>query len=475
MPARTYDAIVVGAGPNGLAAAITIAQAGRSVLLLEAAGTIGGGARTCELTVPGFLHDVCSAIHPMALASPFFRTLPLDRYGLEWIQPPAPLAHPFDDGTAVVLERTVDDTAAALGADGARYRDLFAPLVRDWDRIATHVLGPLRFPDHPLAAARFGLSAIRSAAAFCRTRFSTGRARALFAGFAAHSIRPLEDRLTAGVGLVLMIAGHVHGWPLPRGGAQSISNALAAHLRSLGGEIRTGILVTDLRQLPPARALLLNVTPRNLIRIAGDRLPAAYRRKLSRYRYGPGAFKIDWALDGLIPWRASECNRAATLHLGGMFEEIAASERSASQGDAGERPYVLLAQPSRFDPTRAPAGMHTAWAYCHVPNGSTVHMTDRIEAQVERFAPGFRALVLARHTRNAMQMEADNPNLVGGDINCGVRDVRQFLARPSLSPTPYRTPARGIYICSAATPPGGAVHGMCGYYAARAALRDVFR
>ncbi len=468
-----YDAVVVGAGPNGLAAAITLARAGWSVLVFEAGKTVGGGARSAMLTLPEFVHDVCSAIHPLAMASPFFRSLPLADYGLEWIQPSAPLAHPLDDGTVVMLERPVAATAEALGIDAIAYRQLIAPLVACWDELTADLLGPLPLPPrHPLTLARFGLRAIRSAQGLIQSWFRGEHARALFAGMAGHSMLPLDRPLSAAFGLVLGAAGHAMGWPLPRGGAQKIADSLASYLHLLGGEIVTGSPVASIDELPPARAVLFDVTPRQLLHIAGRRLPAGYRRLLKRYRYGPGVFKIDWALDSPIPWTAEGCRRAGTVHLGATFEEIAASEQAVWQGEHPERPFVLLAQPSLFDPTRAPAGKHTAWAYCHVPHGSPVDMTERIEAQVERFAPGFRDCILARHTMSPAELEAYNPNYIGGDINGGVQDLWQHFARPAPRLVPYRTPARGIYICSSSTPPGGGVHGMCGYHAARAVLRD---
>jgi phytoene dehydrogenase-like protein len=475
MPERyAFDAIVVGSGPNGLAAAITLAQAGRSVLVVEAAEIVGGGTRSAGLTLPGFVHDVCSAIHPLAVASPFFRSLPLAEHGLAWIHPPAPLAHPFDDGTAAVLERSVGATGETLGRDAAAYRRLMAPLVADWDRLAVELLGPLRRPRHPIALARFGLRAIRSVRGLAESLFEGERARALFAGMAAHSMLPLEEPVTAAFGLVLGITGHTVGWPMARGGSQNIADALACYLRALGGEIVTGTRVESVDELPPARAVLFDVTPRQLLRIAGHHLPAGYRRRLAGYRYSPGVFKIDWALDGPIPWAAVECSRAGTVHLGGSLAEIAASERAVWRREHPERPFVLVAQQSLFDPSRAPAGKHTAWAYCHIPNGSTFDMTGRIEAQVERFAPGFHDRILARSVSSAVEMERYNPNYVGGDINGGVQDLWQHFARPTLRLVPYSTPTRGLYICSSSTPPGGGVHGMCGYLAARAAVRDLF-
>jgi phytoene dehydrogenase-like protein len=465
------DAIVVGSGPNGLAAAIAIAKAGRSVLVLESAETPGGGTRTAELTLPGFRHDVCSAIHPLGLGSPFYRTLALEDHGLEWIQPPAPLAHPFDDGSAAMLERSVDATAAALGADGGAYRRLMQPLVSGAEDLLGDVLGPLRLPRHPAVLARFGLTAVLPATTLARRRFTGNSARALFAGLAAHSMLPLSRPPSAAFGLILALLGHHVGWPLPKGGSQSLADALVACLRSLGGEVECGRRVASIDELPAAGAVLLDVAPRQLLELAGERLPDGYRRRLRGYRYGPGVFKLDLALDGPIPWTAPDCARAATVHLGGTLDEIAASEAAVAAGRAPERPYVLLAQQSLFDDTRAPAGKHTAWAYCHVPNGSPVDMTQRIEAQIERFAPGFRDRVLARHAFAPADLERYNANYVGGDINGGIQDLRQLFTRPTARLVPYETPLPGVFLCSASTPPGGGVHGMCGYWAGRAALR----
>jgi phytoene dehydrogenase-like protein len=463
------DAVVVGAGPNGLAAAITLARAGRSVLVLEAANTVGGGVRTAELTLPGFHHDVCSAIHALAKASPCFRELPLAAHGLELVQPPAPLAHPLDDGTAVLLERSVAETAAGLGPDAEAYRKLMEPLVAGSGRLEPFLLGRSPIPRHPLAAARFGLLALRSAVGLAK-RFEGARAPALFAGIAAHSIQDLYRIPTASFALVLGLFAHTHGWPLVRGGSQRLADALAAHLRSLGGEIETGRRVASVDELPAAGLTLLDVTPRQVLELAGHRLPDRYARALRRYRYGPGVFKVDWALDGPVPWTAAECARAATVHLGGTLEEIAASERAVWRGEAPERPFVLAAQQSLFDDSRAPEGKHTLWAYCHVPNGSPVDMTERIEAQVERFAPGFRDRILGRSVRGPAEVERYDENYVGGDINGGVQDLRQLYTRPVVRLNPYATPVEGLYICSSSTPPGGGVHGLCGYYAARSAL-----
>jgi phytoene dehydrogenase-like protein len=463
---------VIGSGPNGLAAAITLAQSDRSVLVIEGQETIGGGTRTEELTLPGFFHDVCSAVHPMALISPFLRTLPLEQHGLRWIQPPVPLAHPLDDGSVAVLLRSVEETAVSLGNDAVSYNDMFRRLVADWPRIEALLLGMTRIPLHPFAAAFFGLLGLRSAAGFARFHFSGERARALFAGLAAHAILPLERVPTAAFGLVFAVTGHVAGWPIPCGGARSIANALASYLRSLGGEIVTGEMVQSVDDLPKSRAILCDVTPRQLLALAGRRLPEPYRQKLQRYRYGPGVCKLDWALDAPIPWTAEACRRAGTVHVCGTLEEVAASERAPWRGEHAARPFVLLSQPTLFDPTRAPEGKHIAWAYCHVPLGSQVDMSERIELQIERFAPGFRRTILRRSVMVTADMEALNPNLIGGDINGGSAQLDQFFLRPTWRL--YRTPSRGLYICSASTPPGGGVHGLCGHLAARAALRDGF-
>jgi phytoene dehydrogenase-like protein len=467
-----YQAVVVGSGPNGLAAAVALARAGRSVLVLEAAPEPGGGARSASLTLSGITHDVCAAVLPMAAGSPFFRSLPLAENGLAWIHPPLPLAHPLDDGTAAVLARSIDDTARGLGDDGAAWRRLFGRLADRWDLMVDDLLGPpLRVPAHPVELARFGLRGAWPASALARRAFRGEKARALFAGLAAHSILPLEKPLSAAFGLVLGAAGHAVGWPIARGGTQAVVDALVRVLRSLGGEVATGVRVERLDDLPPARSVLLDLTPRQVLAVAGGRLAGGYRRRLERYRYGPGVFKIDVALDGPVPWTAPECAQAGTLHLGGTLAEIAAGEAAVWRGVHPERPFVLAAQPSLFDPTRAPPGRHTFWAYCHVPNGSQTDMTDPILRQVERFAPGFRARILALRAMDTVRMEAYNANYVGGDINGGAQHFDQLFGRPAWRRVPYATPAPGLYICSSATPPGGGVHGMCGYWAAQAVLR----
>ncbi|SFW85613.1 phytoene desaturase family protein [Chitinophaga sancti] len=474
MNKQAYDAIVVGAGPNGLSAAITLQQRGIQVLLLEGKDTIGGGLRSKALTLPGFVHDVCSAIHPLAAGSPFFRTLPLADYGLKFLQPELAAAHPFDDGTAAVLHRSLDETAKGLGIDERAYHQLMDPVVRDWPLLAPALLGPLSIPKHPLAMARFGLKALLPAKMLA-ARFQGKTARGLFAGMAAHCIQPLSNLTTAAIGMVLLANGHLEGWPAPQGGAQAIANALAAYFESIGGEIQTNTYIRSLNDLPSARAILLDLTPKQLLEIAGDKLKGLYKYQLQHYRYGMGVFKVDWALDGPIPFTNENCRKAGTVHLGNTLEEITLSEQISSKGLYPEKPFVLLAQQSIFDPSRAPEGKHTAWAYCHVPHGSTVDMTAHIENQVERFAPGFRDLIIGRHTMNTREMEAYNPNYIGGDINGGILDITQLYTRPAIRLSPYSTPAKGIYICSSATPPGGGVHGMCGHHAAKKALKDIFK
>ena len=470
-----YDAVVVGSGPNGLAAAITLARAGCSVLVCEGNATIGGGARSAELTLPGFVHDVCSAVHPLGAGSPFFKTLPLERFGLEWIQPEIALAHPLDDGSAACLYRDLSVTAEQLGRDSRAYRRLMQPLARKWENLANEFLQPmLHLPRHPVTLARFGIPAVCPATLLGKFMFGGEPARALFAGIAAHSFLPLEAPVSSAFALVLGLAGHVVGWPIPRGGSQQIANALAGYLRELDGAIETNRRVENLNALPKSRAVLLDISVWEFLRIAGKQLPEGYRHRLNSFRHGPGVFKIDYALSEPVPWTAESCKRAGTIHLGGGMDEIAAAEREVAHGRIPERPFVLLAQQSLFDAARAPDGQHTLWAYCHIPFDCNADMSDRIESQVERFAPGFRDCILARHKMTAADLGQSNPNLIGGDINGGAADLMQLIARPVFSPTPYRTPLRGVYLCSASTPPGGGVHGMCGYHAARAALREVF-
>jgi phytoene dehydrogenase-like protein len=465
--------------------AITLARAGLSVLVLEANPTIGGGARSAEVTLPGFVHDVCSAIHPLAAGSPFFKTLPLERFGLDWIQPEIPLAHPLDDGTAACLQRDIDLTANSFGSDARSYRNLMTPLTRDWQKLSAEFLQPiLHLPRHPIALGRFGIRALCPATWLTRFLFKNEPTRALFAGIAAHSFLPLESLVASAFGLVLGSAGHAVGWPLPRGGSQSISKALANYFRGLGGKIETDRRVENLDQLPKPRVTLFDTTVWQFARIAGGRLPTRYRDRLKNFRHAPGIFKIDYALSSPIPWKSEACRRAGTIHLGGTLDQIASAERNVARGQVPDRPFVLVAQQSLFDETRAPSGKHTLWAYCHAPFGCSprrvrpvadkIDMSERIESQIERFAPGFRDCILGRHKMSATDLEKSNPNLAGGDINGGAANLWQLIARPILSPTPYRTPLRGIYLCSSSTPPGGGVHGMCGYHAARAALRDMF-
>jgi phytoene dehydrogenase-like protein len=472
---HVYDAVVVGAGPNGLAAAVVLAEAGRSVLVLEAKTTIGGGCRTAEITLPGFHHDLCAAIHPMSLVSPLLRRLPLDQHGLSWIRSPAALAHPFDDGSAAVLSRAVDVTGATLAEDGEAWARLMRPFLEQSDALFSDILKPVRIPRHPLLMARFGLVGLRSCSSLVRSHFRGAKARAMFAGCAAHSFLSLNGAASASFGLVLTLAGHATDWPIAAGGSQKIVDALASHLRSRGGAIEVDRSIRTLRDVPPSRAVLFDVPPRALEAIAGDALSPRYRRQLRAFRHGPAVFKIDWALRGPIPWKAAACRHAATVHVAGTFEEIAQSEADAVTGRICDRPFVLVAQQSLFDASRAPAGHHTGWAYCHVPNGTTVDMTARIESQIERFAPGFKDLVLARRTMSPADLEAHNANMIGGDISGGANDLAQVLFRPVRRWNPYTTPNARLFLCSSSTPPGGGVHGMCGYWAAHHALRTRLR
>ena len=474
MAKTDYDAVVIGSGPNGFAAAITLQQQGLSVLLIEGKDQIGGGLRSAELTLPGFVHDICSAIHPMANSSPFFKTLPLQQYGLDFVYPEINAAHPFDDGTAAVLTGNVEQTAALLGKDEQAYLGIMKSFVNDWPKLAPDVLSPqLKIPAHPFALARFGLKGISSALSTAG-KFQTAAAKGLWAGMAAHSMLPLSNMMTTAIGMVLLACGHVGNWPMAKGGSQQIANALAAHFMALGGQIQTGLFISSMQQLPSARAVIFDLTPKQLLAIKDTDFSPAYRRKLESYRYGMGVFKIDWALADAIPFTTTVARKAGTVHLGNTIEEIAHSEKSAASGIVCDKPFVLLAQQSLADPSRAPQGKHTAWAYCHVPHGNTQDMTNSIEQQIERFAPGFRERILGKHTFNTTQMEAYNPNYVGGDINGGMLDLRQLFTRPVLSQSPYRTDVKGVYLCSSSTPPGGGVHGMCGYHAARHALKDIF-
>lgn len=467
-----FDVVIVGAGPNGLSAGITLQQAGCRVLLLEAKPTIGGGMRTAELTLPGFKHDICSAIHPMAKISPFFESIDWSAYGLKFVNPPVAAAHPLDSGVAAALFPSLDQTADSLGIDASEYRNLLSGFVSHFDRLKHDFLGPLKWPSDPIGLATFGLKAMQPATVLGK-RFRTNEARALFAGMAAHGIQPLSNITSSAIALVLMAAGHISGWQIPVGGSQSIADAMAAHFRLLGGVIETGIEVKSLQQLPSSKAVVFDCTPRQLLQIAGHKFSSLYQWQLERYRYGMGVFKVDWALDGPIPWRDEWCRQAGTVHVGNTLEEIAANEALTSKGQHVERPFVLLGQQSLFDPTRAPEGRHTGWAYCHVPFGSEKDMTEAIEKQVERFAPGFRDRIIGRHTMNTRAIQEYNPNYIGGDINGGVQDLTQLFTRPALRWSPYRTSAKGLYICSSSTPPGGGVHGMCGYHAAKAVIRDL--
>lgn len=468
------DAVVVGSGPNGLSAAVRLAKAGASVLVLEGHAEIGGGTRTAPLTLPGFMHDVCSAVHPMGAVSPWFQELPLEAHGLRWLYPKASVAHPLDGGPAVLLRRSIEETAAGLEVDARAYRRLLEPYLRDPPGFMRDALAPLGLPRHPLRMLRFGLTGVRSAEALAK-RFRGARARALLAGVAAHAILPLDRALTGAVGMMFLLTGHVHDWPVAAGGSAAIAGALASLLRSLGGTIQTGAKVTSAAELPPARVYLFDTNPAQLAAIAGPALPAGYARRLRRFRHGPAAFKLDWALDGSIPWKDPRCLEASTVHLGGTFEEIAAGEAAIWRGQPPERPYVLLCQQSEIDRGRAPQGKHTGWAYCHVPNGSTADLTATIERQVERFAPGFRDRILARHVTAPADLERYNPNYTGGDISGGVADLSQMFTRPVARIDPYSTPNPRVFLCSASTPPGAGVHGMCGYHAAGSALRHLRR
>ena len=471
---RDFDAVVVGSGPNGLAAAIYMQQNGLSVLVIEGKDTIGGGLRSAELTLPGYVHDICSAVHPLAFASPFFKTLPLSNYGLEYTFPDVAAAHPFDNGKAALLKKSVEKTSQSLGGDESGYLQLMGRVVADWQTLAPDVLGPLRFPKHPQMMASFGCKAITSAT-HLKKKFTTGEAKGFFAGMAAHSMLPLNKLTSSAVALVLLAAGHLGGWPIPKGGSNQIANALASLFVSLGGVIQTGFYVKSLAELPSAHAVLLDVTPRQMLQIAGQQFSSLYKWQLKRYKYGMGVFKIDWALSGPIPFKIPECRQAGTVHIGNTFDEIAFGEQQVWEGKHPEKPFVLLSQPGIVDSSRAPIGKQTAWAYCHVPGGSEKDMSFAIENQVERFAPGFKDIILAKHTMTATQMEIYNPNYIGGDINGGILNIHQLFTRPALRLSPYKTSAKGVYICSSSTPPGGGVHGMCGFHAAKKAMKDVFK
>jgi phytoene dehydrogenase-like protein len=471
----SFDAVVIGAGPNGLSAAITLARDGASVAVLEAADTIGGGTRTAELTLPGFAHDVCSGAHPMGALSPFFNELPLEEHGLQWIRPNASVAHPLDGQETVMLWKSLERTAEQLGSDASRYRRLLAPFLDDPQALLRDVMKPLGLPKHPSTFLHFGALAALPATLLANTLFRNDQARALFGGCAAHSILPLSHIMTSALGLLFSITAHVEEWPVAEGGSAAITNALASYFKTLGGIIQTGTRVNQLTDLPPARVYLFDTDPRQLADIAEPVLPARYLRGLRRYRYGPGVFKLDWALDGPIPWSDPNCLEASTVHVGGSLNELAASEAAMWRGHHSERPFVLVVQQSLFDSTRAPEGKHTGYAYCHVPHGSTVDMTAVVEAQIERFAPGFRDRILATHATSTEDFENENPNYVGGAITGGAADLRQLFARPVMRRDPYSTPNARVFICSASTPPGGGVHGMCGYHSARSALRQLDR
>ncbi|MDQ6763566.1 MAG: NAD(P)/FAD-dependent oxidoreductase [Bacteroidota bacterium] len=470
-----FDAIVVGSGPNGLAAAITLQQKGLSVLITEAKSSIGGGMRSLPLTLPGYIHDVCSAIHPLGASSPFFTSLPLQKFGLDYIYPSIAAAHPFDDGTAAKLVSSITATAQSLSTDSAFYCGLMNPLLRDWQLIVNFILGPLGIPKHPIAVSKFGYYGLASAKKFANHHLHTVHGRGLWAGMASHSMQPLTNAATSAMALVLLLLGHNKGWPVARGGSQSIADAMVKYFISIGGKIETNFEVTTLQQLPSSRAILFDVTPQQLLNIAGHKLSSFYRWQLKRFRYGMGVYKIDWALDAQTPFKAIECRSAGTVHLGNTLEEIAYTENISAKGKHPDKPFVLFAQPSVFDKSRAPASKHTAWAYCHVPKGSSKNMTENIEKQVERFAPGFRERILARHVMDTQELEAYNSNYIGGDINGGVQDIAQLFTRPALRLSPYRTSKKGIYICSSSTPPGGGVHGMAGYHAAERAYKDIFK
>ena len=469
--ASSPDVVVVGSGPNGLTAAVLLARAGLSVRVIEVADVPGGGCRSSALTLPGFVHDTCAAVHPMGVLSPVFRAMGLEKFGLEWVWSRRPLAHPLPNGQAAVLDRSLDRTRENLGKDGPAWERLLSPFANE--PFIQSLLQPIwRLSGGALfTKARFGLSALQSCERLARSRFENGAARALFAGCAAHSVMSLDSRGTASFGLVLAAAAHAIDWPCARGGSQEIIKAMIRALEQHGGSVETGRRVEDVREFSSARAVLFDLSPVQIARIAASELPNRYRDRLSRFRHGPAVFKVDWALSGPIPWRNPECREATTVHVCGDFEDVLRSEAQMMRGEAPDKPFVLVAQQSAIDSSRAPAGQHTGWAYCHVPNGCTLDVTERIEAQIERFAPGFRDCILARHTISPAQLEAKNPAMIGGDMAGGRNDLGQFLFRPLPRLNPYTTPNPRLFICSSSTPPGGGVHGMCGYHAARAVLR----
>ena len=469
-----YDAVVVGAGPNGLAAAIRIAEHGLSTLVLEQNVDIGGACRTAELTLPGFWHDLGSAVHPLAFGSPFFSSLPLERYGLHWLHPPIPMAHPISGTKIAFLHRSIHDTATALGEDAETYIRLLEPIVADWQSLLEEILQPIiHLPKHPIKLAQFGRLGLLSIEQFVRGRFSGENSRALLAGLAAHSFLPFKALGSTAFALLLGMLGHAVGWPIPRGGARAITQALAQHLLALGGKIETDVSIKSYRQLPTSRAVLYDITPRQLAKIEDGRILIGYRKKLERFNYGSAVFKIDYALDEPVPWVHEGCRRAGTVHLGGTFDEIAQAEYQVASGNQPDRPFLLVSQPTLWDSTRAPAGLHVLWVYGHVPFGSSRDLTESIEKQIDRFAPGFSKHVLARRVSSPADLERQNANLIGGTINGGANHLWQLVARPTLSSAPYRTPIKGVYLCSSSTPPGGGVHGMCGFHAANVALADL--
>ena len=474
MSNNEFDAIIVGSGPNGLSAAILLAQQGLSVKVIEAKDTIGGGTRTQHLTEPGFLHDVCSAVHPTALSSPFFKTLPLEQFGLKWIHPTYPVAHPFEDGEAVIVSKSMEETIHNLGIDSESYKQLFTPFSENWDQLSRDLFAPIRIPNKPYQMLKFGFYGMRSAKALTDSIFNSAQVKAYFAGLAAHSIIPLEKLFTASFGLILGSSVHSVGWPIAKGGSISIADALSDYFKSLGGVIETGNRIVNLTDIPSAKSVLFDLTPHQIINIVGDSLPSTFKKRFQKFKYGPGAFKIDFALSEPVPWKNLKCRQAGTLHLGGSFGDIAYSERETWKGNHPDKPYVLVSQPSVFDDSRAPRGKHTLWAYCHVPNGSDRDYTEEIISQIERYAPGFKDTIISKHTISATEFETYNPNYIGGDINGGAQTVGQLLGRPIFKWDPYKLTNKGMYICSSSTPPGGGVHGMCGYHAAKSALKHEF-